>query len=453
MWIDRKLKKLNFISSLTSLSQQVLILQGARQVGKTSFVLNAFNDLKEYPQLRLNFLYPSSFKLGGFEYLGRDFFGSSPGGESFLANVEREIKNNKTAWPLLIFMDEVDHHPVVMEAIQALAQFSDKFKCVLTGSNLENITIKNAATGRKKYFDLYPITFEEFLRASPDGKILDYFLEAGPQSKSFSLFYHEKLKQLFKIYLRIGGLPRIVSVYLDGDENEIPQIIKDLAVSIEENIKTILGEKAKLYEYEDVLRKLAFFSLNTLKYTPLQVQHAGRQEAKRLVAKTVGARVAHKIRLFEDDKDLSKYILFDCGIVNYLLNGSDLLKNQIGEKQSAILNETFVGCELVSRLVSRDDLCYWKSGIRAELEFLLRSPRLVGIDVKTNKGDNKSLNSFATMEAGASCLVKISDCEPSFNQNHQAKLPNNDDKQTKIPLMTLPHYLTSRIFEILEGVL
>lgn len=451
MWIDRVGKNDKFINDLIRLDKQVLIVHGARQVGKTSFILNALKALKEYPQLKLNLLYPSSFHLDGVPYLGRDFFGRAPSGEDFLKNIELEMGSlAHLEKPILVFIDEVDCHPLVLESIQTLAEFSHKLKFVLTGSNLENIPVENAATGRKKYFDLFPITFSEFLQATGKESLIRYFhqcsLENGPASP-----YHPQLQDLFHSYMRLGGMPRLVATYLDpqADNKAIPEIMKDLAVSIEENVKTILGEKSKLYEYEDILRTMAFLSMNTLKYSHLQVNHAGRSEAKRLVAKTVGARVAHKIRLFELEKDLSKYILFDCGLVNYLLNGSHLLQQRISPKNLAILYETSVGNELIASLISRDDLFYWKSGNRAEVEFILRSPLLVGIDVKSEKGNNQSLNSLALFEPEVSCLVKINQDPPTLNKKYLAKL-SNFEKQKTVTLVTIPHYLASRLLELLN---
>jgi hypothetical protein len=77
MWIDRIAKKANFIKEFLTLNGQVLVVRGARQVGKTSFILNALEGLKDHPQLKLNLLYPSSFKIGGIDNLGRDFLGRS----------------------------------------------------------------------------------------------------------------------------------------------------------------------------------------------------------------------------------------------------------------------------------------------------------------------------------------------------------------------------------------
>lgn len=453
MWIERQKKKTKFINELLNLSGQVLIVRGARQVGKTSFILNALKDLSSFPQLKLNMLYPSTFKIAGIEYLGRDFFGKSETGEDFLKNIETWLGNlAKLSKPALIFIDEADRFPPVMEAIQTLAGFSDKLKFVFTGSNLENIVVKNAATGRKKNFDLYPITFREFLYAGGDEKLLNYINEFSLKDSSPSEFFHNQLNDLVKIYVRLGGMPKILDAYIEAKPQgtPIPEIVKDLAFSIEENVKTVLGEKAMLYEYEDVLRKMAHLSMNTLKFTNLQVQRAGRSEAKKLVAKTVGARVAHKIRLFDAEKDLSKYIIFDCGIANYLLNGSDLLRNPINDRNMALLFETFVGTELIANLVTRDDLFYWKSGNMAEVEFLIKSP-LLGIDVKTKSGDVKSLNSLAIFEPDVSYIVKVTDRFPAIDHEHVATLPS-DKRRRKVPLITIPHYLTSRLRELIDEI-
>lgn len=453
MWIERNEEKHKFIKIITNLKHQVLILQGARQVGKTSFVLQALQELNDYPKIYLNLLYQEGMTLAGQTYHGRGLFGSSPTGEEFIKNLQSLVGPfEKLSRPVLIFLDEVDRYPLVLESVQSLAEFSDHLKIIMTGSNLENIRVDNAATGRKKYFDLYPITFFEFLRASAQTSLISAY-------KSFSIknpptqWQHEKIKSLFQDYLRLGGLPRLVSKYFDPDSEtqEVPDMIRDLVVSIEENVKTVLGEKEKLYEYEDILRQLALLSQNTLKWSRLQVQHAGRADAKRLVFKTVGARVAHKIRLFADEKDMSKFILFDCGVLNYLLNGSDLLKSKIMGKNLSILLETFVGNELIAHLPSRDELLYWKSGNQAEVEFFLKSPRCVGIDVKTSSGHNRSLDSLAIFTPEVECLVKIGAAMLSYDPKYLAKLPNHPG-QRPVPFLELPHYLTARLFDFLGEI-
>lgn len=466
MWIKRYQKKQDFIKNINDLNGQVMVLRGARQVGKTSFVLHTLSELK-LPSIYIDCGVPSaSFVMGignvgsdigtklkeSYERLGRDSLGKSA--TDFINNVFLHLEargvdpeNAST----LVFIDEADQYPPVLEYIQTLAEQTPRLKFIFTGSNLENIIVKNAATGRKKNFDLYPITFLEFLANAEQNDLIAYIQKLTLKNPSQSEYYHSQLTRFFATYTRLGGMPKIIAHYLDSKNHPGPlsNIISDLVLSIEDNVKSTLDEKKSFYEYHDVLKTMANLSLNTLKFERLQVNHVGRGEAKRLVFKTVGARVAHKIRLMDAYSDLSKYVLFDSGVVNFLLNGSELLIQEVSPPQMAILIETVVANELISTLTTRDDLFYWKSGNMAELDFMLRAPVLTGIDAKTSDGKNKSLSSFALHEENVGCLVKISDALFSFEANYAAKLPTSS-KQRNIPLLKIPHYLTSRLPELLR---
>ena len=452
MWIERKDKREEFLHTLHELKSQVIVVRGARQVGKTSFIVRMLESRKECQNIKLNLAYTGKITLEGREYYGRDFFGKEPSGEELIRNLELtlgkpEAKENST----LLFIDEADQYPLSLEAIQTCAEYSPKLKVIITGSNLENIKVCNVATGRRRYFDLYPLSFYEFLNAYNQQRLYTYVCSLSLKDKKFSTAFHNELMNIYDLYLKLGGMPKLITSFIDEsiDNQNIPQIISDLASSIEENVKSILDEKVKLYEYDDVLRKIALLSSNTLKFSKLQVRHATRSEAKQLVIKTVGARVAHKIRLFESGSDLSKYIIFDSGILNYFLNGSDLLNQKISEHYLGMMYETAVGLEIIRKLYSRDDLFYWKSNRGAEVEYFLRSPYQIGIDVKSTRGDTKSLDSLANFEKDVSYIVKVNKEEPSLNLNHKAKVPFLH-LERKISLLTIPHYLSARLFELLN---
>ncbi|HAH05146.1 MAG TPA: hypothetical protein DCM05_01265 [Elusimicrobia bacterium] len=451
MWIERDNKKQALIDAAKALRSQVLVVRGARQVGKTSFVLDALKALSGHPQVRINLSLQRGGVIDGVDYFGRDFFGAAEDAGQFLHNVSLLLGPiERLASAAVIFIDEADRHPVSLEAVQTLAGLSDKLKVIYTGSNLENIAVKNSATGRKLHFDLYPITFREFLRAYGKQTELAYLDGISLDDKTFSEMHHHALNDHFALYLRLGGMPRVLDAFLDAqaDRGRIPGIIADLAGTIEENVKSVLGEKTALYEYEDVLRRLAFLSMDTLKFSRLQVNHAGRGEAKRLVNKTVGARVAHKIRLWDSGTDLSKYILFDAGVLNYLLNGSDLLGSKAADSHRAVQYETAVGNEIIAALPTRDDLFYWKSKRGAQVEFILRSPRLTAIDVKSTRGDVRSLDSCAVFEKEVECLVKISQGLPRRTVNYEARVAGAEASR-RIELRTLPYYLSGRLLELL----
>ncbi len=455
MWINRIKKQSEFAQTIRNLNQQVLIVRGARQVGKTSFILHVL-DSTSTPVLWVNLIRPSSFEVQGRKVYGRDFFGSAPDASTLLANLQLVLGAfQQLAAPVVIFFDEVDQHPVVLEAVQILAELSPQLKFVLSGSNLENLSPKNAATGRKKYFDLFPILFYEWLENMDVPECSKFFAQWKNKTPSIPTeMIHTKMLSLLDTYLRIGGLPKMLETHFRAPQDqakELSELMKDLAQTIEENVKAILGEKSKLYEYEDVLRKMGLLSMNTLKFSQLQVNHAGRSEAKKIVNKTVGARVAHKIRLFSDEgRDLSKYILFDTGFLNHLLNGSRLLESVISEKNYSILLETFVGTQLIGEQISRDDVDYWKSGNQAEVEFALKAPVFCGIEVKKTLRASYSLDSFAIQEKNSQLLILLSQSREYQNQiDYVAKMPNFPETR-KIHRITLPVYMVHFVPEILN---
>jgi len=453
MWIERLSKKEEFIQAILSLKSQVLVLRGARQVGKTAFVINCLKELEKYPQIKINLSSATKTIIDGVEYFGRDFLGKSDDDiQPFLQNSSFVTGN---AWnakqEIIIFIDEADKYSPSLEMIQSIAGLSEKLHVIYTGSNLENIKLKNAATGRKRYFDLYPITFQEFLKAHSKDNELRYLQEASLKNAIHSEMFHNELNRLFEVYLRLGGLPKIIDSYLDpkAGNQPIAQLMSDLVATIEENVKSVLDDKALFYEYEDVLRKLALLSMETLKFSKLQVCHVKRNEAKRLVLKTVGARVVHKVRLFDTETDLSKYILFDAGVLNYLLNGSGILQTNIPSLNLAIQYEAVVGNEIIATLPSRDDIYYWKSKRGAQVEYVLRSPSIIALDVKSNRGDTKSLESCAVFEEELEYIVKVSKEPVAFNHEFYASV-SALNLSRKIPLITIPHYLSSRLLEMIK---
>lgn len=447
MWIKRSAEK-KLVNIIKSLEKQVLIVRGARQVGKTAVIERCLDALDDMPNIRINLLHPNTIDFSGQRYYGRDFFGKADDGSEFLRNLRHIIKSNET---IIVFIDECDRYPLIMEAIQNLSQFTDEFRFVLTGSNLENLAPKNAATGRKRYYDLYPIGFKEFLEAI-DAQDLIASLENTTINNVAKTtdFLHGQLEDHFSTFMRLGGMPRLLTSYIQRKPDEfIASTVQDLATTIEENVKAVLGEKIVIYQYHDFLHNLCRQSLDTLKFSRVQSSHVSRNEAKRLVAKTVGARVAHKIRLWDSETDLSKYVLFDSGIANYLLAGSSLLANRLIETELAVLLETSIGNEIVRSLKSRDDLLYWKSENRAEVDFAIRSPRFTGIDVKAGHGAIRSLASMATREKATECIVKISNERPKFFRNYEAK---SHDQSRIIPFIQIPHYLSGELTRMLDDI-
>jgi len=448
MFLNRKKVKLKFIKELNQLKNQVIILRGARQVGKTTFLNDILNEFKDYNIIKCNFLFNNQVNINNEIIQGRNFFGTDVSGDDFIKNIQNKIKKNiKT----IVFIDESDQFPICLESIQHLAMHSKNIKFIFTGSNLENISLKNASTGRNNYFDLYPFSFVEYLENHSNNELIKVYNKISFNDLKITEFYHSIFMKEFYIYLRLGGMPIILKNYFTSNLDQIPKEMSNLIQSIEDNIKDIIHDKAVLYEYINILKKIALLSMNSLKITKIQTNNTSRKDAIQILHKAIGARVVHKVSFFNKN-DLSKYILFDSGIVNSLINSFELLNSNISNKHLALMLETAIGNELIQQLTSRDELNYWKSENKAEIEFTFNNFMHVGIDVKkTYTKKINSLNSFAINEDTANLIVLISDCLPEYKKQHISKLPNY--KKTKeVKFLKIPFYLTPKLIQITKEI-
>ncbi len=87
MWIERRGKRDIFNKALMSLRSQVLVVRGARQAGKTSFIINALKDLSGNPQILINCASKGKSVVDGVEYYGRDFLGDAEDASQLLHNI------------------------------------------------------------------------------------------------------------------------------------------------------------------------------------------------------------------------------------------------------------------------------------------------------------------------------------------------------------------------------
>ena len=112
MWIARNSKKDKFIQAVNSLKSQVLLVRGARQVGKTSFILDALKEV-ENQKININLAGKKKETLQGEIFYGRDYFGPSEEADQLLTNLSYTFGSlDKIKSPLVVFIDEADRHPV-----------------------------------------------------------------------------------------------------------------------------------------------------------------------------------------------------------------------------------------------------------------------------------------------------------------------------------------------------
>ena len=205
-----------------------LLLRGARQVGKTTAVRNLGKqfsnfveiDLNEKPQLHPLF----DGKLSPQEIT-----------EQISLLEGQPIVAGKT----LLFIDEIQACP---DAINRLRYFYERYPelhVIAAGSLLEFALaeLPSFGVGRIRSVFMYPFSFNEFLNAAGQGAFIEAIEKSGPE-KPLSVPAHEKLLQLLRKFMIIGGMPEIVSHYLETkDINAARSLLDALITSYRDDFK------------------------------------------------------------------------------------------------------------------------------------------------------------------------------------------------------------------------
>ncbi len=206
------------ISWKNSTDRKPLVLNGARQVGKT-WLLREFAR-KEYAKeayivCRKNELVQQVFK--------QDF------------NVERILRALRaisgvdiTPGDTLIILDEVQDIPEALEALKYFCEDAPEFHIAVAGSLLGISLHSNVSypVGKVNTLNVYPMNFEEFLLAK--GEIEAYKLLT---SRDFSVInlLHDKFVDLLRQYYYVGGMPEVVKMYVEtGALQEVRRIQNEI---------------------------------------------------------------------------------------------------------------------------------------------------------------------------------------------------------------------------------
>lgn len=221
---------------LLSGNDKIMIIEGARQVGKSYIIREVGNRMYN------NFVEVNFAKDDETDGLFRDIHGLD---EFYLAlsMVAGGKLGDKS--DTLVFLDEIQYYPQYLTMLKFLRE-DGRFTYIASGSLL-GIALRNTASipvGSIIRKQMYQLDFEEWLIAEGWGKdALDYVRECYRRQVSLSEAQHVKLMGEFKKYLLVGGLPDAVNTYMDT--HNIVRVRE-----VQENIRNLYKEDAARYEKE-----------------------------------------------------------------------------------------------------------------------------------------------------------------------------------------------------------
>lgn len=202
-----------------------LIIEGARQVGKT-WLMKEFGSKAYADTVYINF--DSNAEMA-------QLFASDLNTERLIMGIElyagRKIDPNRT---LLIF-DEVQEVPRALSSLKYFCENAPQYQIICAGSLL-GIALHEGTSfpvGKVDFLKLYPLSFKEFLTATARERFADLLANRDyAMITSFKQTYIDAIRQ----YYFVGGMPEAVQSFADEkDFNEVRNIQKRILAAYEQD--------------------------------------------------------------------------------------------------------------------------------------------------------------------------------------------------------------------------
>ena len=392
---------------LKSDTNKILLIDGARQVGKTYIIRYVGRKLFEN-FIELNMVEDS---------LGDRLFAEVRTVEDFYLQVSMLAGSKmKQRENTLIFIDEIQAYPHLLTLLKFLAQ-DGKFTFIASGSLLGVTLLQTTSIpmGSIRKVRMFPLDFEEFLYANG----LNEFAIAAIQKKfeneeSLDEPMHNKMMDLFRKYLLVGGLPDAVNSYLKYHNI---QLVRE----IQSEIHDYYAADASKYDEEKKLKIRRIYDL-----IPSNMEN----KKKRVIAQSIENKKGKTFSDYSDEfdylisagialnvqaisnpvfpliestgKNLLKLYLNDVGILTGILYGNNI-RAVLDDEKSVNLGSVYESVVASELLAHGCKLFYYDNRSKGEVDFLIddySSLSAVPIEVKSGKDYtvHSALNAFVQNE-------------------------------------------------------
>ncbi|MBR4023196.1 MAG: ATP-binding protein [Ruminococcus sp.] len=402
----RKIEKV-IEAHLTSDSKKILLIDGARQVGKTYIIRHVGKKLFE------NFIEINMVE----DSLGARLFANTNTIEDFYLQVSMLFgEKMKEKENTLIFIDEIQAYPHLLTLLKFLSQ-DNRFTYIASGSLL-GVTLSQTTSipmGSIRKVRMFPLDFEEFLYANGMNELVITSMQKKfERLEALDEAMHNKMMDMFRKFLLVGGLPDAVNSYLE--EKNIQSVRE-----VQKEIHDYYATDASKYDEENKLKIRRVYDL-----IPSNMEN----KKKRVVAQSIenkkgktfndycdefeyliSAGIALNVQAISNPafpliestgKNLLKLYLNDVGILTGILYGNNI-RAVLDDERSITLSsvyETVVASELIAH---GHNLFYYDNRNKGEVDYLIDdydSLSAVPIEVKSGKDYTvySALNTFVSNE-------------------------------------------------------
>jgi len=382
-------------------NRKPLLLQGARQVGKT-YLINEFGKTAYKDYVYINFEQDAEL---------RTLFNGNLNPQKIINDLGLYLGINIESDDTLIFFDEIQIEPKAITSLKYFQEQATEFHIIAAGSLLGVSVGKQSSfpVGKVNFKTLHPLSFEEYLIAQNDSLLVENLTSKNVLDPIPEIL-HNKLQNHLKMFLFLGGMPEVVQNYLDERDiisarkiqleileayqrdfskyTDKNQAIKTTAIW--KSIPYQLAKENKKFKYSNVRKRTrASFYEQTIEW----LKNAGLIYLAYQIS-------APKLPLSGfSDQSKFKIFMLDTGLLGAMLNiSSDIIvkPNKLFTEYNGAFIENYVANELIKS--NEKELFYWSSKSDAEVDFILQIKNTIfPVEVKSGLSKNlKSIRSYAS---------------------------------------------------------
>lgn len=405
-----------------------LLLQGARQVGKTYSVLKFGKDNYENV-VYLNFQTTPSLSKAFQEDISPEYL---------LPQLSQAAHQTIVKGKTLIFLDEIQLCERAVTSLKYFCEQAPEYHIIAAGSLL------GVAVNREKYsfpvgkvdrFTMYPMDMEEFLLAMGQDEILAKIKNCYKNNSPMPSILHDTALNLYRQYLVIGGMPEAVRIFIETKDYNICRHIQETILS------DYLDDMSK-YNTENEIKKtrLTYDNItvqlskkNTRFQYKLIKKGARAKEFENAIEWLRLSNLVSKVYLAETIKkplenyrniDAFKIYMSDVGLLcakQRISVDNILYENDEIEDFKGGLAENYVNSQLV---INGHQTYFWQSDRNAEVDFItVINDKIIPVEVKS--ADNTKAKSLK---------VYIQSYKPEYAVKVSKKNFSFDDGKKIIPL-------------------
>ena len=376
-----------------------LMLIGARQTGKT-YILEEF--------CKTNFENYIYINLEKEEDI-REIFDATLDPEKIIEKIQILRKVNFNPDSTIIFLDEIQTSERAITSLKYFCESDKPYKIVTAGSLL-GVKIKRFKSsfpvGKVVIKYLFPMDFEEYLMALGEDKLIEEIRKHYNSNEKVLDSIHEKALDLYKKYLILGGMPKVIENFIENDLNiaNVDFELQDYIITnylADMNKYTDNTEGIKNSKIYNAIPKELARENNNFKYSIVD-KDARKIRYESSLDWLLASNMILKCELTEKNEsplkafvnnDKFKIYLSDTGLLRSLSNidYTEILLDK-NEMYKGVLTENYVACELYTKFRE----LYYYTFSKYEIDFLIKiDGDIIPIEVKSGRRTNsKSLNEY-----------------------------------------------------------